>query len=87
MLLRARGVFERYVRNRAVATYKVRTLAIVYGAGLCTPPRQKGIKRHQKQRKVEMENSSARTDLLVALEDVKPPPNKGLAKPQAVHCT
>jgi hypothetical protein len=37
MLLRARGVFEGYVRNRAIATYEVRTLAVYMEQVYATP--------------------------------------------------
>jgi len=51
VLFGARGMFKGYVRNRAVTTYEVRTLAMY------------------------MEQ----IDLLITLENVKPPPNKRLA--------
>jgi hypothetical protein len=80
VLFRARGVFEGYVRNRGVATYEVRTLAM-YMEQICGIPKKHRVIEQSKHGGggEEKERGRLRTDLLITLENVKPPPDERLA--------
>lgn len=84
VLFGARGMFKGYVRNRAVTTYEIRTLAMdmeqIYGAYRHPKKKTKrgsNIRESKHGRGGGEENG--RTDLLITLENVKPPPNERLA--------